>query len=138
MDNLHAAILDLKLKKLPALITRRREIAALYHNELAGVRQVALPPPPTAGAYYDSFQNYEIEAESRDALVNALKAKGIEPLVPWGGKAVHQFKALGLTHFHLSRTESLMARALMLPLHTELNDDQVRYVANAVKAFYAG
>ncbi len=137
LDNVQAAFLDLKLKKLPQWINRRRDLAALYHSQLAGVRQLRLPPPPTdTGPHYDVFQNYEVEADGRDSMVSHLKERGVEILIPWGGKAVHQFKALGLSHFRLPRTERLFQDALLLPLHVELGDDQVRYVCQCVQEFY--
>ena len=137
LDNVQATLLDLKLKKLPQWISRRRDLAALYDSQLAGVRQLRLPPPPTdTGPYYDIFQNYEVEADDRDRLVSHLKERGVEILIPWGGKGVHQFTALGLTHLRLPRTERLFREALMLPLHTELSDDQVRYVCQGIREFY--
>ncbi len=137
LDNLHAAMLDLKLKHLPAWLERRREIAAIYQEHLQGLPQLHLPPAPTTdGGYYDVFQNYEIEAENRDGLETYLKEQGVEVALPWGGRGVHQFPALGLTHFKLPRTELMFQRALFLPLHCELNDDQVVYVTEVVRRFY--
>ncbi len=137
MDNLQAALLNLKLARLSECIARRREIARLYHERLSSVTELRLPPPPGAsGIYYDVFQNYEIEAPQRDKLVSFLKEKGIEILIPWGGKGVHQFKALGLSDFELPRTERLFRNVLMLPLHTELTDDQIEYVSDVVRKFY--
>ena len=138
LDNLQAAVLDLRLKELRKWIARRRELAGLYHEQLSGLRQLRLPPSPsTEGCYFDVFQNYEIEAQDRDRLVDHLNGKGVEILIPWGGKGVHQFKALGLSHFHLPRTERLFQDVLMLPLHTELSDEKVEYVCQTVHEFYA-
>lgn len=137
LDNLQAAILDLKLKHLPTWIIRRREIAQLYQECLFEITQLHLPPrPEAAGSYFDVFQNYEIEVEDRDRLVAHLKESGIEVMIPWGGKGVHQYKALGLTHYELPRTEKMLSKVLMLPLHTELDDQQVKYVADAIRDFY--
>jgi dTDP-4-amino-4,6-dideoxygalactose transaminase len=137
LDNLHAAILDLKLKHVPTWIECRRKIATIYQQHLSALPQLLLPPPPMSNdTYFDVFQNYEIEAEDRDRLKVFLQEKGIETMVPWGGKGVHQFQALGLTHFHLPRTERMLQRALMLPIHCELNDDQVVYVAEMICKFY--
>jgi dTDP-4-amino-4,6-dideoxygalactose transaminase len=140
LDNLHAAILDLRLAKVPEWIARRRAVAAIYQEELAGVPQLLLPPPPADGAWFDVFQNYEIEAERRDALVARLKERGVEILLPWGGRAIHQFPRLGLGHYagRLPRTERCFERVLMLPMHCELEDSQVRYVAEVIRDFYAG
>jgi dTDP-4-amino-4,6-dideoxygalactose transaminase len=138
MDNLHAAVLDLKLRRVPEWIRRRRQLAARYHERLSGLPQVLLPPPPAEnGPYFDVYQNYELEAQDRDGLVAFLKGRGVEILIPWGGKAVHQFKTLELTRFSLPTTERLFRGVLMLPLHTELSDDQIDYVCDTVREFYA-
>lgn len=137
MDNLQAALLNLKIEKLPEWIERRREMASLYHERLSPLRELQLPPrPESRGDYYDVFQNYEIEAKDRGCLTAFLKEKGIEILISWGGKGVHQFKNLGLTHFHLPRTERLFQGVLMLPMHTELTDDQIEYVSDVIHEFY--
>lgn len=141
MDNLHAVILGLKLDLVPGWIARRREIARLYHQMLADLPTLRLPPPPVEeGPYFDVFQNYEIEAEDRDRLVAFLREQGVETMLPWGGRAVHQFPALGLGHFRerLPRTEALFRRVLMLPMHCELSDAQVEQVAGAIRRFYGG
>ena len=139
LDNLQAGILDLKLKHVSGWIKRRREIASLYHEHLCGIKQLRLPPPPASdGPYFDVFQNYEIEGDDRDQLRAYLHEQGIETMTPWGGKGVHQFKALGLSHFRLPRTELMFQRALMLPMHCELTDEQVLYVAQCIRRFYAG
>lgn len=136
MDNLHAALLDLKLKRLPEWLEKRRALAALYEERLGCVEQLRLPPPPEAGRRYDVYQNYELEAENRDELNAYLKSQGVETMLPWGGRAVHQFPALGLSHFHLPRTEMLFRHVLMLPMHPELEEPQIDYVADTIKSYY--
>ena len=137
IDNLHAAILDLKLKKLPGWLQRRREIASLYGALLGDIPQLRLPLPPATDAdRHDVFQNYEIEAEDRDGLLRHLRANGVEILLPWGGKGVHQFSKLGLSDFQLPRTDELFRKALFLPLYAELRDDEVRYVSEVVQRYF--
>jgi len=137
MDNLHAAILDYKLNLLPEWIRKRREIARTYHDELSGVKELRLPPPPVDRAeHYDVFQNYEIEAERREELVKYLNGKGIEVMLPWGGKGVHQFTSLGVDGFNLPRTNELFKKALMLPMYPELKDEQVENVVESIREFY--
>jgi len=138
LDNLQAAILDVKLKKLPKWIERRREIAKMYQEGLCEIKEIKLPPPPEEnGEHYDIYQNYEIEAERRDELMTYLRNKGVEVVIQWGGKAVHQFPALGLGDVHLPRTEEMFKKALLLPLYPELTDEQVRYVIDSIKEFYS-
>ena len=136
LDNLHAAILDVKLRLLPEWIKRRRKIAGMYHEGLRDVSGLHLPPPPLdEGPYYDVFQNYEIEAENRDALVAHMTEQGVETMIPWGGRGVHQFQALGLTHYRLPRTERMFRQVLMLPMHPDLTDHDVEYVTEVIRGF---
>lgn len=138
LDNLQAALLDLKLKKVPEWISRRREIATIYHHGLCDIVGLKLPPPPVNnGLFFDVFQNYEIETENRDSLRTHLTNKGVETMLPWGGKGVHQFKALSLSQFELPKTEKLLKGALMLPMHPDLTNKQVKYIINCIHDFYA-
>jgi len=70
LDNLQAAVLLVKLRRIEDAIGKRRALARRYDTNLRGVPQVTLPEPPaTAGAdHFDTYQNYEIEAENRNAL----------------------------------------------------------------------
>lgn len=136
LDNLQAALLDLKLPLLPSWIERRREIASLYDGLLRDVPQVVRPPAPMAGPYFDVYQNYVIEAERRDELHAHLTAVGVECLVSWP-KPMHKQKGLGLDHFRLPKTEALCERVISLPITTQLRDNQIEYVAEAIKNFYA-
>jgi dTDP-4-amino-4,6-dideoxygalactose transaminase len=77
-----------------------------------------------------------ISAQDREGLFAHVKKSGIETLISWGCKGVHQFLALGLNHFNLPRTEEMFKKVLMLPMHCELTDDQVRYTSEAIKNFY--
>jgi dTDP-4-amino-4,6-dideoxygalactose transaminase len=136
LDNLQAAILDRKLKLLPAWIERRREIAARYHVRLWQLAGIAVPPPPaSSGGHFDVYQNYEIEAAGRDGLRAHLGEAGVETMLPWGGRAIHQFLNLGFAGLRLPATERLFDHVLLLPMHCELSDEQVDYVADAVCRF---
>lgn len=137
LDNIPAAILDWRLARFDASITRRRAIAQHYRKRLAGIAELVLPPGPEEdGAdHFDVYQNYEIEAEQRDQLRNFLKEQGVGTLLPWGGKAVHQWPRLGL-EARLPVTDRLMERVLLLPMNTFLSDLEVDYVCDQIEAFY--
>jgi len=137
LDNVHAAILHFKISFLKGWIERRREIAGRYENGLSQLEQLRLPPPPEKdGLHFDVFQNYEIEAEERSSLVEHLSENGIEVALPWGGKAVHQFEALGFSEIELPRTEKLFQKVLMLPMYPSLKDKQVEYIIDIITHFY--
>jgi len=135
LDNIQAAILNVKLKYLPEWIERRREIARIYHDGLSDIAEVKLPPPPTTtGPYYDVYQNYVIRIEDRDELVNFLEAKGVETMVSWRIPN-HVHPALNLSHFSLSETEKLSNEVVSLPMYPELADEQVHYVIDVIHDF---
>lgn len=136
LDNLHAAVLNFKLRSFPAIIQRRREIASLYDAGLRGLAQLQLPPAPNCdAAHFDTYQNYEMVAERRNQLRQYLKAFGIDTMIQWGGSAVHQFSALGL-QAALPRTEGFFERCLMLPMNAMLSNDDVAYVTETILQFY--
>jgi dTDP-4-amino-4,6-dideoxygalactose transaminase len=138
LDNLQAAILDYRLLKYDAVIARRRELARIYEAALEAVPEVVRPPGPDADEiHFDVYQNYEIEAVERGRLRDFLTAHGIGTLVPWGGKAVHQWDTLGF-EARLPTTERLFESVLLLPMHAWLTDDDVAIVASAVREFYRG
>lgn len=137
MDNIQAAILDMRLRHLPENIARRRDIASMYERQLVEIAQLRRPPSPSPnGPFFDVYQNYELEAPNRDGLVTHLRQNGVEILIPWGGKAVHQFGRLGLGNARLPLTEQLFRNVLMLPMHAELTDEDVLYVCRTVQEFY--
>jgi len=136
LDNLQAALLDLKLKSFPEEVRRRREIAAVYQERLAAIGALRLPPSPRSDArHFDVYQNYEVEAHRRDELRDHLKANGVHTILQWGGKALHHFPALGFT-VDLPITERIIARSLLLPMNTSLTDDDVSYICDLIDAFY--
>lgn len=136
LDNLQAAILNFKLERYDEAITRRREIASLYHSELQGLSELSLPPAPGSDPdHFDVYQNYEIEASRRDALRLHLKEFGIGTLIQWGGVPVHHHKKLGFTQY-LPKTDAFFERCFLLPMNTMLTDQDVSYICDKINEFY--
>lgn len=137
IDNLHAAILNVKFKLLPKWIERRRGIARIYEKGLAQVKEIGLPPLADSDSrYYDVYQNYVLRASRRDELAKYLREKGVEILIK-DPIALHHHKPLKLEHFKLPVSERLAKQVISLPMYPELTDDQVDSVIKTVKDFYA-
>lgn len=137
LDNLQAAVLDVKLKYYMQDIERRREVAGLYDTELKDVSELELPPAPDEdSSHFDIYQNYEIIAEKRDELKAFLAENDVGTLIQFGGKAIHQHKELGFEGINLPYTEELYTKFIMLPMNTSLSDDDVFYICSKVKEFY--
>ena len=138
LDNIQAAILNMKLKTFTNDMERRREIASMYDQALREIDDLVLPPAPDAdGRYYDVYQNYELESGHRDELKSFLAERGVGTIIQWGGKAVHQFQGLGFDDVRLPVVEKMTSRFLMLPMHTALTDEDVGYVCDCIVDFYS-
>jgi dTDP-4-amino-4,6-dideoxygalactose transaminase len=136
LDNLQAAVLDWRLGRLPSWIERRRAVARIYQSMLGDLAEVDLPVGPDDDAQRrDVYQNYPVTTAARDELAAHLRNDGIETLVSWP-VPVHQQRGLELGHWSLPRTELLCRRVLSLPMHAELEDWQVEYVADSVRRFF--
>jgi len=136
LDNLQAALLNLKLKSYPQEIERRRRIAQMYQDSLSGIEELLLPTGPGADErHFDVYQNYEVEAIRRDELRDHLRTHGVGTILQWGGKAIHQFPALGFD-VDLPITDRIIARSFLLPMNTSLSDDDVSYICDLIDEFY--
>jgi len=137
LDNIQAAVLNVKLKHLPRWIKRRREIAKVYNNGLTGIESIKLPPYPDSDKnYFDVYQNYVIRAKNRDKLREFLAEKGVETLAKWIIPN-HRQKGLNILHrFRLPKTEEISRKVISLPMYPELTDEQVKYTIKCVKNFY--
>ncbi len=134
LDNVQAAVLDVKLKHLPAWIEHRRQIADLYREQLAGIPDLALPHFDGV-EYRDTYQNYVVRTGQRDALAAFLRQRGVETLVHWP-KPVWEHAGLRLGKWHLPKTEAICREVLSLPMSAETTEEQVAYVTNCIREFF--
>jgi len=136
LDNLQAAVLNIKFKYLEQWIERRREIARIYTRGLKNIAHIKLPVPPDANPrFFDVFQNYVLRAQKRDELFQFLKEKGVETLIK-DPIPNHLQPLLELSHFHLPVSEQLAKEVISLPMYPELTDGEIEYVINCVCQFY--
>jgi dTDP-4-amino-4,6-dideoxygalactose transaminase len=138
LDNLQAAILNVKFKYLSQWIERRRSIARHYNLRLSNFLPAErLPFPPSEGDYFDTFQNYviRVDAREREDFIKHMIDNDVECLV-FGRTPLHKQKAFGLGYYHLPVTESICREVVSLPMYPELTDEQVDYVCDVIRRFY--
>jgi len=136
LDNIQAAILSFKLKTYDKVIARRREVAQMYQDRLGLLEELQLPPAPSVDSdNFDVYQNYELQADSRDDLKSYLNEKNIGTLIQWGGKGIHQFTQLGFNQV-LPDTDKFFERCIMLPMNIFISDSDVDYICESVSEFY--
>ena len=135
LDALHAAILNIKVKRLAEQTERRRSIAAKYHEAFKDLVTV----PEDGENEYSVFHTYIIQTDCRDELQAFLKEKGIDSKIHYP-IAIHQQEAFTSKNqpvTDLKKTDEQVKRILTLPVYPELTDEQVDYVIQQVKAFFA-
>jgi dTDP-4-amino-4,6-dideoxygalactose transaminase len=134
LDNLQAAVLDVKLRHLPSWIEHRRAIAALYREGLEGIEGLELPHF-TGDRYFDSYQNYVIRTEHRDELRDHLRNNSVETLVHWA-KPMWEHKGLALENPLLPETEGICREVISLPLSAETTPEQVELTVDCIRKFF--
>ena len=129
---LQAAILRVKLPHLDAWTARRRAIAARY-DELLTETDLVLPfVMPSSGHV---FHVYAVRSPRRDALADALQARGIQVAVHYR-KPVHLQSShadLGYEVGAFPVSEQLAGEQLSLPIYPELTDESVEQIAVAIQ-----
>lgn len=135
LDNVQAAVLDVKLRYLPKWIEHRRRVASLYREGLEGIPGLRLPHFQ-GDEYIDSYQNYVIRTEQRTTLRQHLKDEGVETLVHWP-KPMWEHKDLGLENPGLPETESICREVISLPMSAETTPKHVEITVGCIRDFFA-
>ncbi len=132
LDEIQAAILRVKLRHLSAATERRRQIAATYGAELAGLGLGLPEEQPYARAVYHL---YVVRHPRRDALMADLKVRGIGTLIHYPIPLHLQpvFARLGGRTGDLPVAEAAAAEIFSLPIYPEMSDAQVRAVTTALR-----
>lgn len=135
LDNVQAAVLDVKLRYLPQWIEHRRKIAARYRQGLGGIPGLKLPSF-SEEHHFDVFQNYVVRTKERDRLRTHLKEKGVETLVHWP-KPMWEHKGLSLEDPHLPETERICKEVLSLPMSAETTEEHVDITMQCIREFFS-
>lgn len=136
LDELHAAVLRLKLKRLDAWNNQRQRAAGWYAEALRGLDIVL---PRVDGRAVHVFHLYVVRAQVRDALRAHLEAHKIRTGVHYP-VPIHLQDAcadLGYCRGDFPVTEALAETILSLPMFPGLTQDQVRRVGDEVARFFA-
>ena len=135
LDGLQAAVLSVKLPRLPAWTKRRQEIAAHYNLLFNG--HAPLITPVVAAGRQHVYHLYVVQHERRDALAQHLSSQGIQtvvnypvalPFLPAYRRFGHQPAQFPAAHHHQSRI-------LSLPIFPEMKEAQIEAVVHAVRSF---
>lgn len=142
LDSVQAAILDIKLKHLDEYISARRKAADFYDKAFAGNKKIITPF--RAPYSYHVFHQYTLQldgmkdaASTRDALNEFLAKNNVPSMIyyPVPGHRQKVFEQFGSATLNMPVTDWLTERVISLPMHTELDDEQLAYIATKVLEF---
>lgn len=132
LDPIHAAVMATKLPRLDAWNDRRRVIAARYAEGLAGTDLILPVVPHWADPVWHL---YVVRSTKRTALVERLKAAGVETLIhyPIPPHLQAAYADLGYARGAFPIAEALADEVLSLPIGPHMTDEQVERVIAAVR-----
>lgn len=136
LDSMQAAVLQTKLERLNDYNARRREAAAFYDETLQGVGDLTLP---YRAAYSDHvFHQYTLKTAKRDALREALSAASIPSMIyyPVPLHLSPAYASYGYNHGDFPVSEQMADEVISLPMHTELEEEQLHYITQAIREFF--
>ena len=133
LDEIQAAILRVKLRRIDDFNSRRRQVASTYGKLLAGTELVMPYEDGTGRHVYHQFTLLTPEGR-RDDLMQALKNEGIACAVYYPTPLHRQpaFADLGV-HDGLPVSEQVSERCMSLPIFPEMTDEQIERVAECLK-----
>jgi len=140
LDEIQAAVLALKLRRLDEWTQGRRRNAEFYRTALAGAGlgdRLGLPDP--ADGQRHIWNQFVIRAQRRDELRQFLNAQGVGTEIYYP-VPLHQqpcFAYLGYRQGDFPASERAAAEVLALPIFPELEQAELEYVVDRIAAFYS-
>lgn len=137
LDSIQAAVLKIKLAQLDNYATARNKAATFYDNAFAGVKSLKTPVRFSKSSHV--FHQYTLVTDGidRNALIEFLASKDI-PAMIYYPVALHMQKAYSDSRYKegdFPVTEDLCRRVFSLPMHTELDTEQLEFITSSVLEF---
>ena len=136
LDGLQAAILNAKIPYIIDWTSKRNEKAEVYRKHLSEIESIILPKQRENTVH--SYHLFVVRAKKRDQLAEWLKSKDIEVAIHYPTALPHlpayQYLKSGKEEYPVAT--QLQNEILSLPIYPELTEDEIGYVAKAIKDFY--
>jgi UDP-2-acetamido-2-deoxy-ribo-hexuluronate aminotransferase len=137
LDSLQAAVLNVKLKHLDDYAAARQKSANYYDNAFGGNKHLQIPVRADFTTHVFHQYTLKLFDVDRAGLQEHLMSKGI-PAMIYYPVPIHLQKAFepyGFKEGDLPVTEDLCSRVISLPMHTELDEEQLEYITTSVMEF---
>lgn len=137
LDTIQAAVLDIKLKHLDSYIDARTEVADYYDNFFSQFEGVKTPVRGKQSKHVFHQYTLTLEGIDRDELNKFLAEKNVPSMIYYPVPAHRQkmFATFGSADTVLPVTDWLTQRVISLPIHTEMEQDQLNYICSSIEEF---
>ena len=134
LDEIQAAILNFKLKKLKKDIEKRREIAKLYYNK---IKNKLIKLPKIVDGCYHSYYVFVVKTSKRKKLMKYLEKNNIFCNIsyPYPIHLMKGYKYLGYKKGDLPITEKVANQIFSLPMYPTLKKKEVIKVINIINKY---
>jgi len=135
LDAVQAAILNVRIESIDLVITQRRQNADLYFKNLEGLVEL----PWEAEGSFDTYHLFVIQCDRRNELQSYLEERGVATAIHYPTPLHLQPAAayLGYKKGDLPVVERQADRILSLPVSQVIGAEQVNYISDQIKKFYA-
>ena len=136
LDTIQAAVLRVKLRHLDAFNEARQKAADHYDRELSGVRGINVPVRAANSSHIFHQYTLRIDGNERNSLRECLENEGVPSMIYYP-VPLHMQKAyahLGYGADDFPVTTRLTGEVLSLPMHTELDDEQLAYITGCIRS----
>ncbi|MDB3906652.1 DegT/DnrJ/EryC1/StrS family aminotransferase [Crocinitomicaceae bacterium] len=137
LDSIQAAVLRIKLRELDNYIDARQKVADHYDAFFAQFENITTPVRDPRSKHVFHQYTMLLEGIDRDELHQFLASKDIPSMIYYPVPAHRQemFKSFNSAETDLPVTDWLTHRVLSLPIHTEMEQEQLDYICSAVAEF---
>lgn len=137
LDTIQAAILQVKLPLLDQYIAARRQAAAFYEKAFSGAEQIRTPSTQAYSTHVFHQYTLVLDGVDRNGLNTYLAEQGIPSMIYYPVPAHRQkmFEGLGTMDRELPITDWLSTCVISLPMHTELDHEQLEFISAHVLNF---
>lgn len=137
LDSIQAAVLRIKLKELDNYIIARQKVANQYDEFFAQFSGVLTPVRSGDSSHVFHQYTLVLDGIDRDELNKFLAERDVPSMIYYPVPAHKQkmFEVFGSADTDLPVTDWLTERVISLPIHTEMEDDQMDYICSAISEF---
>ena len=137
LDSIQAAVLNIKLQHLDGYNKARQAVAAHYNQAFANHPAITTPHVADYSTHVYHQYTLQLNGVDRDKLSEYLATQKIPSMIyyPVPGHKQDMFASFGLPDIQLEVTDQLTSAVISLPIHTEMDDEQLNFISSQVLNF---